>query len=368
MTTSIALLANISIFLFSIFFTGLMPAVLVENKDNLINYQADIFSDLSLRKTSTNGHVLGAAEIASTENKIDSSTKDRQLIADSLLANDPMPLLANPEDDYPSPALAEQQEQPVDRKQPAPDLSAQSALAYDCDGDQSLYDKDGDKVWPIASITKLLTALVFVEHNPGWNEVYQLKSTDRREGGRIYLFTGEKATIKDLFYTSLVASDNTATAAMVNSTSLTEEEFVRLMNQKARQIGLTKTKFIDPVGLNNNNQSTAKEVAIFARAALANDDIRQATLTRKYQFKTQEGREKEVYNTDDLLNRLPENGVKILGGKTGYLEAAGYCFVGQFTNHQGKKIVTVVLGSESDQARFEQTEKLADWVYQNFVW
>jgi D-alanyl-D-alanine carboxypeptidase len=247
-------------------------------------------------------------------------------------------------------------------------LSAQSAIAYDCEGNQLLYDQEGDKPSAIASITKLFTALVFIENNPGWDSVYQMKTSDRREGGRINLFTGEKVLIKDLFYTSLVASDNTATIALVNSIGITEEEFVKLMNLKAQQLNLKQTKFNDPVGLSNQNISTAREVAIFTREALSNKEIRQASVTKKYQFKTKEGRNKVVYNTDDLLDSLPKNSIRILGGKTGFIDAAGYCFVGQFTNSQGKEIVTVVLGSKSDKERFSQTVKLADWVYQSQIW
>ncbi|MBU4347719.1 serine hydrolase [Patescibacteria group bacterium] len=248
------------------------------------------------------------------------------------------------------------------------EISATSSAVIDCESDAVLFGKQKDQIWPIASITKLAAALVFLEHNPGWDAIYQIKAEDKQEGGRIYLFTGEKVKVKDLFYFSLVGSDNTAAMALVRSTGLSDEEFINKMNEKARALGLNNTHFDDPVGLNSGNVSTAKEIAALARAAFADKDISEASLTKAYEFETLEGRKKKINNTDALLDIFPQNGIKILGGKTGYIEASGYCFVGKFADHSGNEIISVVLGAYSYNARFVQIKEMVEWVYENYQW
>src|SRR3989344_8917260 len=247
------------------------------------------------------------------------------------------------------------------------DLNCASAVVLDLETGKILFDKDAEKESSIASITKLMTALVFLDHNPGWETIYEMRAEDKREGGKIHLFMGEKVRVKDLFYTSLVASDNVAAIGLINSTGLSLEEFIMKMNEKAAEIGLAKTSFKDPLGLNDNNVSNALEIAKLANKALLRDEIRNAAMTKMYEFKTQQGRAKVIYNTDDLLSVFPENGIEIKGGKTGYTEAAGYCFVGKFGN-DGNEIISVVLNGESKNARFDQTHTLVKWVYDSYVW
>ena len=231
-----------------------------------------------------------------------------------------------------------------------------------------LFNQEADKKVSIASITKLVTALVFLNHNPGWESIYQIRPQDRVEGGKIYLSTGEKVRLKDLFYLSLVGSANTATRALVNSTGMSEAEYVAKMNSKAEELGLENTNFVDSIGLSNANISTAREVAQLAQAAIANRNISEATLTKKYEFSTLGGKKKIVYNTDRLLDIFSQNGIKILGGKTGFTTSAGYCFVGKFKNADGYEIIAVILGSPDKNSRFQQIRELVEWVYDNYTW
>ena len=116
---------------------------------------------------------------------------------------------------------------------PAVEFAAagQNCVALDAVSSKIFFEKNAGEPRSIASITKLMTALVFLEHNPGWESVYKIKAEDKREGGKIYLFTGESVKVKDLFYSSLIASDNVATIALVKSTGMSEEEFVKIMNK-----------------------------------------------------------------------------------------------------------------------------------------
>lgn len=244
-------------------------------------------------------------------------------------------------------------------------LSAENGAILDFKSDSLFFAKRPDRSWSIASITKLFTAYTFLDYNPGWETVYEIKLSDRREGGKIYLFTGDRVTVKDLFYFSLVGSDNTATAALVEATGLSETEFVEKMNAKAKELGLKNTRLLDPAGLKDGNISTAREVALFAKIALANEEISRASLTKKYEFNTKQGRRKAVANTNELLYGFPDGDIRILGGKTGHVDSSGYCLVEKFKNQAGREIITVVLGADSDSSRFNLTKNLVNLYYKN---
>ncbi len=230
------------------------------------------------------------------------------------------------------------------------------------------YEKNADKTQPIASITKLMTALVFMENNPGWDTTYTVTKTDQVEGGHLNLFPGEEVRISDLFKTSLIASDNGATLALVHATDLGEAGFVKKMNEKAAQLGLKQTSFFDSVGLSDQNISTAREVALLAKAALAKEEIRQATETKDYEYKTIDGKDKKVESTDYLLFDSEKNLFQVLGGKTGYTEKAGYCFVGRFKDDGDREIISVVLNSGGKNERFKESKSLVNWIFNNYDW
>ena len=251
---------------------------------------------------------------------------------------------------------------------PALRLDASRSAALIANDRVFLWQDRAEESQPIASITKLMTALVFLDNNPGWDSVYKVSPAESVEGGRLNLFTGDRVKVKDLFYTSLVASDNGATLALARSTGLTDEEFVRRMNAKAAAMGLMNTRFEDPIGLGNGNLSTAREVALLAQTALKNEAIREATTKSSYSFTTLEGREKNLDSTDYLLLKDGPKHLKIRGGKTGYTDRAGYCFVGLFRDESGRELVAAVLNSSGKNDRFLAARKLAEWAFDNFKW
>jgi len=245
------------------------------------------------------------------------------------------------------------------------DLAAENGVILDSQSNNLFFSKRPDRAWPLASITKLFTAYTFLDHNPGWETIYEIKTEDRREGGKIYLFTGDKVKIKDLFYFSLVGSDNTATAALANSTGMTEEEFIVKINNKIEEFGLKNTKIVDVAGLKEGNVSTAREIAQFADVALEVPEINRAVLTEKYEFTTEQGRKKVIYSTDKLLNNFSEQDISILGGKTGHIDASGYNLVSKFMDQEGRTITTVILGADSEASRFILTQELVELYYNN---
>jgi D-alanyl-D-alanine carboxypeptidase len=247
-------------------------------------------------------------------------------------------------------------------------IVASSSIAIDRDSGTVLWDNDSSTVRPIASITKLMTALVFLNSHPDLDKIYQLQKEDVRVGGKSYIYPGDEIRAKDLFYLVLVGSDNTAAVALARSMGLTEAEFVAKMNQQALDFGLKNTKFTDISGLSNGNVSTAKEVLILAKRCLATPQIRDTTIEASYEFSTAGGRDVKVQSTDALLSVFPIDGINIIGGKTGHTDEAGYCFVGEFVNEAGHKIISVVMGTNSNEDRFAETKKLVKWAYDNYSW
>lgn len=247
-------------------------------------------------------------------------------------------------------------------------LEASNAIVLDKKSGMVMYEKNADEKRPIASITKLMVALVFLDYNPGWETIYQMKAEDRASEGTVYLYLGEEVFIKDLFHVSLVGSDNTATKALISATELSEQEFVDKMNEKAQELNLNNTFFQEPTGLSSKNVSSARETAVFAMQALSKEEIRQATLNPEYEFTTIGGKKKKIPSTDYLLKNLSSNEINIIGGKTGYIESAGFCFIGEFNNNGEHELISVVLNSPNHFSRFYETKNLIEWTYANYEW
>ncbi len=227
--------------------------------------------------------------------------------------------------------------------------SAKAALIYDANNDKILFAKNPYEKLPIASISKLITALVFLDHNPGLSKTMTILPEENVIGGRLQITPEEEITVKDLFYISLLGSANNTALALMRSTGLKEEDFVEEMNRKAIALNMHNSFFVEPTGLDDRNKSSAYDVALLAKEAFSKQIIREATTQKEYQLKTlNTKREHTVKNTNELIT----NGLNFTGSKTGYLNEAGYCLVVQAEN-QNKKIIAVVLGSPSKQDHFQ---------------
>ncbi|MCK4745145.1 D-alanyl-D-alanine carboxypeptidase, partial [Candidatus Parcubacteria bacterium] len=140
-------------------------------------------------------------------------------------------------------------------------VSAKSVLAIDKKSGKILFSKNQDRILPIASITKLMSVLVLLDKNLDLEKEVKIHKEDKRIGGRIYLGYGEVATVENLLNLALVASDNQAIIALVRSAGFSEQEFIKSINEKADEIGMLKTEFFDPTGLDLRNVSTVKDLA-----------------------------------------------------------------------------------------------------------
>lgn len=244
-------------------------------------------------------------------------------------------------------------------------VTAEAAVIVDKKSKAVLWQKNSDQARPLASITKLITAMVFLEHNPGWDKIVTMEKSDYREGGRQRLFSGEQLTVRDLFNISLVASSNDAIAALTRSTGLSQEEFVKEMNQKANHLKMTNSIFLEPTGLEPSNLSTASDIIKLAMAAFSREEIRTATAQEEYTYSVVNNSRKETLkNTDKLLSSY----LNIQAGKTGYLEEAGYCLVSEVKGPQNQEIIIAVLGSATEADRFQDLKALAQWAFDNYIW
>ncbi|MBU0706797.1 serine hydrolase, partial [Patescibacteria group bacterium] len=204
-----------------------------------------------------------------------------------------------------------------------PSITSEAAIVVDKETGEVLYEKNSDTVRSIASLTKLMTALVFLDNNPGWETVVELQSDDMTYGAKLYASVGETLTTQDLFNTMMIGSANNAARALARSTGLSEEEFVAQMNQKAISLGMADTTFTDPTGLDVTNQSTAQDLIKLTNKALSNFLISQTSTSVAYNFSMiNTGRYHHIKNTNLLVQ---ESDLYLLGGKTGYLDEAGYC-------------------------------------------
>ncbi len=250
-------------------------------------------------------------------------------------------------------------------------LQAKRALAIDVNSGAILYEKLSHEPQPIASITKLMTAMVVLDLGFDGEKVVQVLPSDERAGAFTNVFRYENIFAKDLLAASLIPSDNNATVALARSTGLSEADFAAAMNQKAKDLGMLDSVFVEPTGLSEANQASAYDVARLVHASLQYPDIAELTTKENYFFKVI-GSERSVklFSTDYLLsNQLFKNGdYKILGGKTGFIDEAGYCFAVQLENKDGQKIIGVILGSQNIASRFQDMKSLWHWVLTNYSW
>lgn len=247
--------------------------------------------------------------------------------------------------------------------------SAVSAIVVDRATGSVLYEKNGEEPRSIGSITKLMTALVFLKGNPDLASPTALQASDVRAGGVQHVSIGDTVTVDDLLHASLVGSDNSATAALVRLSGLSEGNFVGKMNEAASELGMRATTFLDPTGLSADNRSIASDVVRLIDAAMRVDVIREATEQPVAAFRGSSGRAYSIDTTDELLNSfLNRTPYRVIGGKTGFLPEAGYCLGSLVSENDGHEIVVVVLGSETITGRFQDVKALSAWAYKVFEW
>lgn len=241
-------------------------------------------------------------------------------------------------------------------------LSASGMALIDLDSNTLLYTKNSNQEYTIASITKIATALAVIR-NYNLDEVatvsYRAASIN---GSKIYLNAGEKITVRELIYGMLIASGNDAAIALADHYG--EDKLLLKMNELSKELGLQKTHFLDASGLTSENRSTPNDLAILAKAALSEPIIRDAAQTIAYTIRSVDGSNEHLIHT---TNRLLKNYPDIIGLKTGYTDEAKYCLISA-SERNNHKILLVLLGARSDDARFDESREVLNFAWNNIVW
>lgn len=243
------------------------------------------------------------------------------------------------------------------REVPAPRAAA--AIIYDPETNQVLFEEHGLELRSIASITKVMTALVALEAFADTADVVTVSRTDVTRASTTYLRTGYKVSLDELMHLLLIGSDNAAARVLARVSPYGSEGFVARMNEKARELGLTQSHFEDPSGLLSGNVSSAFDIARLIAYAAA--DERVGSVMRKAEFNFVPGKRNVHVNSTNRFVRSGE--LDVLGGKTGFISSSGYCLATLVRLPQtGRQVAMVVLGARSNAARFAETRHLFNWL------
>jgi D-alanyl-D-alanine endopeptidase (penicillin-binding protein 7) len=239
-----------------------------------------------------------------------------------------------------------------------PDVRAAAAIVFNPETGQVLWAENAQDKRSIASITKVMTALVFLENDPDLSQEITMERGDVYAASTTYLRAHERVTLDTLLHLTLIASDNAAARALARVSHGGNESFVERMNEKAIELGLESTSFADPSGLNPANISSAYDLSRLISFASGNERMAPIMRTAQYTVKTSR-RTINIHNT----NRLVLGGeVDVMGGKTGFITKAGYCLATLLRLPQGNQVAVVVLGANSNTSRFWETRHLANWL------
>jgi D-alanyl-D-alanine endopeptidase (penicillin-binding protein 7) len=244
-----------------------------------------------------------------------------------------------------------------------PNIQAASAIIVDLDTGAELYAKNADEIRPIASVGKLFLALAVRGKGLPLDATTVIHEEDQRlarGGARSRLLVGKEFVNHDLLRAMLIASDNRACSALGRAVGWTASELVAAMNRTAKSLGLTKTRFDDPSGL-NGNVSTAREVVAALKAALADPVLAEIMATETAQVRSLGPNPAVIdYISTDVTLRT-ERRFPVHGGKTGYTDEARYCFAVAATI-DGRRVGMVFLGAEGKLTRFADFSRGAAWL------
>lgn len=242
-----------------------------------------------------------------------------------------------------------------------PFTSAKSLFIIDPISSVVLFEKNPENKLLPASTTKLMTALVALEKCVP--DQIAFVSRSHVDGTAIGLSQGERITVRNLLFATLVASANDAAFALADNCADSYESFITRMNQKASELNMISTHFSNPAGLDAADlYSTAGDLAKLARAAFVESPIiEQISNTRTLVINNSlSNKTYPLTNLNELLFRVPG----VIAGKTGTTEGAGQNLI-TLTNRDGHELIIVILGSQN---RFEESALFIEWAYQNFHW
>lgn len=250
---------------------------------------------------------------------------------------------------------------PVSDSTPPPDITAASYIVFEPDSGTILAQKNSSAHLPMASTTKLMTALVALDTYT-LDQVLTVNTADSAVGNTMKLIRGDSLTVRSLLYGLLVSSGNDAALALAENYPAGYQAFVAAMNAKAAALNLKNTHYQNVSGLDSSDHYTSvHDLALIAKHTLANDVLVEIVSTRDITVtNTTATNSYRLTTTNELLGRLPG----VMGVKTGWTEKAGECLV-TFTDRGGRRLIVVVLGSSD---RFGESARLINWAYDHHTW
>jgi serine-type D-Ala-D-Ala endopeptidase (penicillin-binding protein 7) len=243
------------------------------------------------------------------------------------------------------------------------ELKSSVALVVDQDTNEVLFSKNSQAVLPIASLTKLMTALVVTEANLSLDEPIAItdEDIDTEKGSRSRLKVGTVLTRGQMLHLALMSSENRAASALGRAWPKGQRDFVVAMNRKARELGMLDTHFVEPTGLSPQNQSSARDLAILVKSAHGHQVIRELS-TSPEQVVDVGSRALQFRNTNGLV-KDPDWHIGLQ--KTGYISEAGRCLVMQ-AQLAGRQLIMVFLDSAGKYTRMADAERVRRWATQAF--
>jgi len=251
----------------------------------------------------------------------------------------------------------------LDSSRKRPDLKAKSAIVYDTQTSRFLFAMDTKKRLPIASLTKIMSAVIVFEKLNFDDVVTVGKESVRVDGDKRDLTAGERIKVSNLLAMMLIKSSNDAAYALVTHAKTKNFDFVAEMNAKARELSMNDTLFLDAAGLNDNGYATVQDLVKLVVYSNRYKNIWQLLREKEITITSEDGAViHTVENTNQLLDEIPN----ISGGKTGYTDLALGCMV-LMVDIPGHKdtIISIILGSSD---RFGDTRKLVDWIIEAYRW
>lgn len=251
-----------------------------------------------------------------------------------------------------------------------PKVMAETAIVMDMDTEEILYAKGIDEKRAPASTTKILTAMLAIEKVPFETQITFTDEVNNIEAGstHIGIKPGETLTMKDCAYAILLASANEVSSGVAEYIGTTVPAFVDMMNQRAKELGCTNTHFVNANGLyDENHYTTARDLAIIAKAAFQNETFREVVKTPYYIVpKTNiTDEERWLNNHHKMILQGSEYYEGCLGGKTGYTEKAGNTLV-TYAERNGRKLVCALLADVNVVAQYTDTKALLDYGFDSF--
>jgi serine-type D-Ala-D-Ala endopeptidase (penicillin-binding protein 7) len=240
-----------------------------------------------------------------------------------------------------------------------PDLRAAAAIIYDPDTNEVLWEENSQTQRSIASITKVMTATVFLENNPDLTQPVTIAHSDVYQASTTHLRANDHVTADDLLHLLLIASDNAAARALARVSPQGADGFIRRMNDKAAELGLESTHYADPSGLLSENVSSAYDMARLITHA--SEDERISSIMRTPEYTVYSGKRAITFHSTNHLLRAGD--VDVRAGKTGFISKAGYCLATVLRLPQSThSVAVVVFGARSNAGRFLESRNLFNWV------